>query len=263
VRIRSLIISAILCVFLSPAQQDTPPDPKFAALANQILTADAAGRAALLAAHKDMATPELVLAVKHFADQAFDRRDYNNALPIYQIAAEVAASVGDARGQAACIFDVGLSESRRFHPDEAIALYNQALSLYEKSGKPGDLVSPLNGIALVLSNRGDVRQAIPYYERALSDAADAGNEISIAQTNSNLGNLYHRLGNYTQSILCLQKALEIAKRHGLERETALVMNNLGGAYFDQHDLELALSYYEQSMAIPRNATTPWNWPVRC
>ncbi len=238
------------------AQQDAPPEPKFAALANQILTADEAGRAALVAGHKDMATPELVKALQYFSNQVFDRRDYSNALPMYKITCEVAASIGDKRGQGACTFNMGLAESRRFHTDEALAWYQQALKIYQEAGKPGDLVSPLNGIGLITRDRGDMRQAIPYFERALTDAADAGNEVSIAQSNTNLGNLYHRLGNYVQAIQCLQRALEITKRLGLERQTALVMNNIASTYFDQHDLELALSYTEQSLAIREKGKDP-------
>ncbi len=256
--IRNRVISTFLGLFfcIATAQQNPPPDPKFGALANRILTAGDTERAALLSAHKDMATPELVTALKYFASQVFDRRDYTNALPMYKIAALVAASIGDGRGEASCRFNMGLAEARRFHLDEALALYNQALALYQAAGKAGDTVAPLNGIALILTNRGDMRQAIPYFERAMTDAADAGNEVSIAQTNTNLGNTYHRLGNYVQAIQCLHKALEITKRRGLERETALVMNNLGSTYFDQHDMDLALSYNEQSMAIREKRNDP-------
>jgi CHAT domain-containing protein len=258
VRIRSLVVSALvgMCLCAGLAQQDPPPDPKFTALANRILTVDPAGRTALLADNREMVTPELVKALEAIANQAFDRRDYTSALPMYKITCEVADGIADRRGQGACTFNLGLTESRRFHPDEAIAYYQKALEIYQGLGKAGDLVAPLNGIAVILSNRGDMRHAIPYYERALTDAADAGNEVSIAQTNSNLGNAWHRLGNYVQAIQCLQKALEITKRRGLERETALVMNNLGSTYFDQHDLELALSYNEQSMAIREKRNDP-------
>uniref|UniRef100_Q028B5 Tetratricopeptide TPR_2 repeat protein n=1 Tax=Solibacter usitatus (strain Ellin6076) TaxID=234267 RepID=Q028B5_SOLUE len=258
VRIRTLIRTWAVGLFLltGMAQQDAPPDPKFAALANQLLTADEAGRRALLSAHQELGTPELVKALQYFSNQAFDRRDYTSALPMYKITCEVAASIGDRHGQGACTFNMGLSESRRFHPDEALAWYQQALKIYQEAGKPGDLVSPLNGIGLIMRDRGDMRQAIPYFERALTAAADAGNEVSIAQSSTNLGNLYHRLGNYVQAIQCLQKALEITRRLGLERQTALVMNNIGSTYFDQHDLELALSYNEQSLAIREKRSDP-------
>ena len=250
--------AGVVALFLltGMAQQDTPPDPKLAALAQQILTADEAGRASLLSAHKDLGTPELVKALQYFSNQAFDRHDYTNAMPMYKITCEVAASLGDLHGQGACTFNMGLAESRRFHLDEALGWYERALKIYQVAGKPGDLVGPLNGIGLIMRDRGNIRQAIPYFERALTDAAAAGNEVSIAQSSTNLGNLYHRLGNYRQAIQCLQKALEITKRLGLERQTALVMNNIGSTYFDQHDLELGLSYNEQSLAIREKRSDP-------
>ena len=152
--------------------------------------------------------------MSNLAGQVFDRRDYAGVLPMYQATCVVAAAIGDTRGQASCTYNLGLTESRLYHLEEALAFYSQSLALYQSLNRKGDLVAPLNSIAILLNNRGDMRQAIPYYERALADAADSGNELLIAQTNSNLGNVYHRLGNYRQAIQCLQTALEIAKTEG-------------------------------------------------
>jgi CHAT domain-containing protein/tetratricopeptide (TPR) repeat protein len=248
------LLVVLLCTAL--AQQDPPPDPKFAPLAHQLFLAPELTRAQLLAAQKDLATPDLVRTMSLLAGQVFDRRDYAGALPMYQATCAVAAAIGDTRGQASCTFNLGLTESRLFHVEEALALYNQSLALYQSLNRKGDLVAPLNSIAILLNNRGDMRQAIPYYEHALADAAASGNEILLAQTNSNLGNVYHRLGNYRQAIQCLQTALEITKRKGTDRQAALVMNNLGTTYYDQHDLDLALSYSEQSLAIREKRNDP-------
>ena len=245
----------MLCTAL--AQQDPPPDPKFAPLAGQLfLAAGEPARAQLLAAHQDLATPDLVRTMSNLAGQVFDRRDYAAVLPMYQATCAVAAAIGDTRGQASCTYNLGLTESRLFQVEKALAFYNEALALYQTLNRKGDLVAPLNSIAILLNNRGDMRQAIPYYERALADAAASGNEILVAQTNSNLGNVYHRLGNYRQAIQCLQTSLEITKRKGTERQTALVMNNLGTTYYDQHDLDLALSYSQQSLAIREKRNDP-------
>ena len=249
------LLVVLLCTAL--AQQDPPPDPKFAPLANQLLAAPSEpARAQLLAGQQDLATPDLVRTMSNLAGQVFDRRDYAGVLPMYQATCVVAAAIGDTRGQASCTYNLGLTQSRLYHLEEALAFYSQSLALYQSLNRKGDLVAPLNSIAILLNNRGDMRQAIPYYERALADAADSGNELLIAQTNSNLGNVYHRLGNYRQAIQCLQTALEIARRKGTDRQAALVMNNLGTTYYDQHDLDLALSYNEQSLAIREKRNDP-------
>jgi len=77
----------------------------------------------------------------------------------------------------------------------------------------------------------------------------AGSEVAVAQTHSNLGNAYKDLGNLRGAIQSFQKALEITRKRHLDQQSAWIMNNLGDAYYQQYDLELALSYHLQSLAI--------------
>ena len=249
------MLGVLLCTGWS--QQDPPPDPKYATLANQLFLApNDAAREQLLEANRNLVGSELGTAMQLIAGQVFDRHEYDAAFAMYRTTCEVAVEVRDKLLHAKCAYNMGLSEARRLHPDDAMELYQQSLALYEKLPMMGDLVGPLNSIAILLSNRGELLQAVKYYERALDAAAESGNEVLLAQTNNNLGNVLHRLGRYRDAVRRQQTALEITRRLGMERQAALVMNSLGSTYYDQHELDLALSYNEQSLAIREKRKDP-------
>lgn len=226
-------------------------DPQFSALATQLFAApDEAARTVILDAHPSLAAPPLVHAMSEIAGKSYDRHDYANALKMYQAVCAVATRVGDRWGTANCYYNMGLTELRLNQMDASIANLQRSLSLFESVGTHVDLSRTLNSVGLFYYHRGDNITAMSYLNRAMDEAEKSGNPVSVAQTNTNLSSVYKSLGKYSEGIQALQKALEVTRRDPkLERQTAIIMNNLGGLYHDQRDLELAVSYHSQALAL--------------
>ncbi|HEV3197614.1 MAG TPA: CHAT domain-containing protein [Bryobacteraceae bacterium] len=183
------------------------------------------------------------------AGQVFDRRDYAGALTMYTLSCGVASSIGDKSGLARCTFNLGLCHSRLFQADEALALYRKALSFYQANADHASAARALNAIGVQLHRRGDLQESVEAFMSALTEADLAGSEVAVAQTHSNLGNAYKDLGNLRAAVQSLQKALEVTRKRHMDQQSAWIMNNLGGVYYQQYDLELALSYQLQSLAL--------------
>ena len=227
-----------------------PADSPYTALASQLFSApDPGAREALLSSRKELVTPALVKAMNDLGGQIFDHRDYVNALKLYTLACGVAESIGDHVGVAKCTYDSGLCHSRLSHADEALALYQQALPLFEANADHAGAVSVLNAIGVLLHHRGDLQESVYYFGQALTEADLAGSEVSVAQTQTNLGNAYRDLGNLRGAIQSMQKALETTRKLHMDRQSAWIMNNLGSVYYQQYDTELALSYHLQSLTL--------------
>ncbi len=242
---------------LSLAQPKTAPDPQFAGLVTELFAApDAAARTRLLAAHTDQANPQLVAALSETAGQVFDTRNYPKALGMYETVCAVARELNDTAGEARCMDNLGLTQSRLQRSDAALESLNRSVALFETLEHKGELVAPLNEICIQYKNRGEFRRALPVCERALAEANQSRNDTSIARTHTNLSNVYNGLGNFRAATQSLRIALEITRKLGLEREQGLVLNNLGSTYFEAHDDAMALSYVEQSLAIKEKRNDP-------
>ncbi len=188
--------------------------------------------------------------MSELAGKAYDRHEFANALKMYETVCAVATRVGDQRGTANCYYNVGVTQTRLSRMDDSIASLQRSLSLFETSGTHEDLARTLNSVGLFYFHRGDNHTALQYLNRAMDEAEKSGNPVSVAQTNTNLSSVDKSLGKYSDGIEALQKALEVTRRDPkLERQTAIIMNNLGGLYHDQSDLELAVSYHTQSLAL--------------
>jgi CHAT domain-containing protein len=245
------VFTCFLLLFCAAAQNTTPVDPKYVPLAERLFTApDDAARTALLAANKDLATIELVKTMNELAGKVFDGQAFEQALGMYRTVCGVARQVGDKKGEGACTYDAGLCHARLYHRDEALAAFDQAISIYQSLNDHVDLNSVLNSVGIILRDMGDLNSSLPYHQKALDEAALSGDPMAVAQSNFNIGTLYKELGRYRDAIQSYQKALDLIRnRPGLERRVAGLLNNLGGVYYDQHEIELAIDFHDQSRAL--------------
>jgi CHAT domain-containing protein/Tfp pilus assembly protein PilF len=235
---------------------DPLPDPQLTALADQIFVAkDAAARAAVLDAHRDVVSPALARTMNRLAGQVFDHRDFAKARDMYEVSCEVAGKTGARHELADCTFDMGLAEVRLQRSEDARRHLEASVPMYTDTGDFDGLVKALNSLGVLTRNSGDYRGSLAYFQRALDYTGKAG-ETVLAQTNTNIATSYIRLGNHKAAIDCLQKALAITQRRGMMRESGLVLNNLASAYFGYGDMELAANYAEQALAIKEKTSEP-------
>jgi tetratricopeptide (TPR) repeat protein len=164
--------------------------------------------------------------------------------------------------------DLGLTE-------QAIEYYEQALAISREIRAASTKGSPewtegrriegsdLGGLGSVYRALGLTEQAIEYLEQALAIAR----EICAASTKGSpewtagrrkegvwlaeLGNAYYSPGQVERAIEYYQQALAVSSEIGDRRNEGTWLGNLGLAYSDLGLTEQAIEYYQQALAITR------------
>jgi CHAT domain-containing protein len=254
---RHLCWGLLLLLSVSLAQETKSIDPKYAPLAQQLLTATEPDRATLLASHPELADHTLVSAMTEITGRVLDREDYEHALAMYDIVCSVARSLQDKLGEANCEHNIGLTLGQLYRNEESLRHLDQALNMYQSLGGRREMITTLNSIGIRFHRTGDMNTALPYLQRALAEAERFEDPIGIAQSSLNLGNFYQDSGRYRDAIRSMVRALEITRtRPELLRRTAMILNSLGSTYFDQHELDLAINYHTQSLDLKEKAHAP-------
>lgn len=155
----------------------------------------------------------------------------------------------DPKIKGEALFQLGRIKSRQGEWDDAMSLYDQSLSIFQKADHT-------YGTALVYLNYGDVRfeqsdweQATRYYRHALDIAEEkdhagllADIHTSLGAISSTKGDLETAVTHYTASI---RQYKAVRNQYGL----AKVYNNLGMTYEDHLDWEQAMTHYSMAQDI--------------
>jgi CHAT domain-containing protein/Tfp pilus assembly protein PilF len=254
---RRLCLGTVLLLSAAIAQPPTPLDPKYVPLAEQLFTAAEPDRAALIAAHPDLADPKLVSTMSEMAGRLYDRGDFEHALPMYQIVLGVAREFHDRLGEGKAEHNIGASLAQLYRNEEALRHFDQAVAIYDSIGANSDKIATLNAIGIRFHHIGDLNTAEPYLVRALNEAEKEHNEVGVAQSSLNLGNLYRDTGRYRDAVRQLMRSLDIVRaKPGYERYEAMALNNIGATYFEEHELDLAINYHTQALDLKEKAHAP-------
>jgi CHAT domain-containing protein/tetratricopeptide (TPR) repeat protein len=131
----------------------------------------------------------------------------------------------------------------------SIPLYENAASVFEKSGEKKLAGKALDGLAWVLDESGHMRNALATYERALTFRRAAGDADGEAMTLQGMGIVYIHLGNYDKALETSQQVIELARRNNDRKREAGTLHNMGGIHWSIDEMQTALDYYGRALAI--------------
>ncbi|HEV7396824.1 MAG TPA: CHAT domain-containing tetratricopeptide repeat protein [Pyrinomonadaceae bacterium] len=146
--------------------------------------------------------------------------------------------------------------------DGAIAHFDQALTLAEKTFGPNDPLTALSlqNLGRVYSNKGEYAKAAKYLQRAVSvfEVSGASGRDGLGQSKHDLALAYDFLGDYSRAQPLYEQALAIEEEiYGPEsREVARTLGNLANLYSDKADPERAVPMLERALAIRRKLYGP-------
>ncbi|GHO77935.1 hypothetical protein KSD_57060 [Ktedonobacter sp. SOSP1-85] len=111
----------------------------------------------------------------------------------------------------------------------------------------------LNGAGILTYLLGDVDQAVAFYEEALTLYRATGEKLFAAAVLSNLGMVAHYQGEHERALALYGEALALSRQSGDDWRTATVLNNLGMLLKDQGRYREATPLTEESLALFRKA----------
>ncbi|MDZ8186019.1 MAG: tetratricopeptide repeat protein [Nostoc sp. ChiSLP02] len=192
---------------------------------------------------------ELASIYHHFGMLKADKGEMDEAIALYDQSLELWERIGDVQGKAATLQELGRIYANKGEVDEAIALYDQSLELWERIGDVQGKAATLHNLGYIYANKGEVDQAIALYNQSLEIEECIGNVQGKATTLHNLGYIYTDKGEVDQAIALYNQSLEIKERIGDVQGKAATLNDLGYIYADKGEVDKAIALYNQSLEI--------------
>lgn len=172
---------------------------------------------------------------------------YEEALPLLR-------DVGDKKGEAYTLNELGFVNSGLGDPKKALESYGQALLLWIAVGDRLNEANTLNNIGIVYWKLSELQKALEYYDRALPLLRDVGNRKGEAITLNNIGLIYHGLGELQKALEYFGRSLPERRAVGDRQGEAATLTNIGEVHRRLGELQKAIEYYEQALPLWRIAS---------
>lgn len=226
---------------LEEAKRHLQEDTERAAL----LYEQAVARARL---YRDQET--LADALNGMAKLAHKKGESNAAIFHLQEAREIRRLLGDVRGEAGLLSNIGSLYTDLGSFNTALDFLLQAETL---AGQQGDVLSAgiATNLARVYDNLDEVQSAQDQYQKALKIVQEAGHRMGEAILSTNYGEFQLRRGNLPRAEELLGSALDITARKGMVAAEAL--RHLGVLYRQRENIDAALLAFHEAINLARSS----------
>jgi tetratricopeptide (TPR) repeat protein len=178
-----------------------------------------------------------------------DKGEVDEAIALYNQSLEIFERIGDVQGKATTLHNLGYIYANKGEVDQAIALYNQSLEIEEPIGNVQGKAVTLHNLGYIYTDKGEVDKAIRLYNQSLEIKERIGDVQGKAATLNDLGYIYADKGEVDQAIALYNQSLEINERIGNVQGKAATLHNLGFVYANKGDVDEAIRLYNQSLEI--------------
>lgn len=187
------------------------------------------------------------LGMLYGADPAHRREGaelLSRALLLFQRAA-------DEKLQAFVLFHLGKARLDLDEVESAGRCFEQAASLWERLGEPGESAARWNDLAIVRVRQGRIHAAIELNSRAIEVWQRLKVWSSLAATRTNLGLLYASLGESRLALDQYHRALTLLERQPNPSLRAVTLDKLGDVLLRVDGPEAALEKFRESLELRR------------
>ncbi len=206
-------------------------------------------KAASLSHEAGMPTAEATGQVR-IAEVLWSMGDLKSAVDHANLALPIFRSVGDLRGEATALGDLGVLFMDLSEPQLALDHYRKAMPIARKLGNVLLEAQLLHNIGFVYGYLGEDEKALDYFKRALP--LKTGLPKSEAVTLDMIGRVHVDLKHYATALRYLERALAIRRRIGDRRGEAITLNEMGWVFEDKGQKSTALRFYRQSLELSRS-----------
>ncbi len=182
-----------------------------------------------------------------------------DALSNFQEALQIRREIGDRRGLADTLIDLGNFHEDRDDRDEALKMYKEALQLEGDLGNEGLQAICLNNIGTVYSEKGQFEDSLAYYQQALQLREKSKVPQDIVEAVHNLGDTYADMGQYDKAISYFLRALDLRRSMNDARGAALESYRLGTLFVYQGRFGAAINSEQEALKTFRDLQDKTAW----
>ena len=134
---------------------------------------------------------------------------------------------------------------------EASRHYEQSLAIRRELGDERGVAATLNNLGIVYLYQQEYESAEPLFHEALQLFRKLGHEGAAASCLSNLAAVHNGTGAYDVAEQSAREALEIFRGAGDQLGIGAALTELGKIAMSKQEIECARSYFEESLALSR------------
>ena len=181
----------------------------------------------------------------------FNRRTYwADWVETHQIALASARQIGDQRGEAMVLNNLGIGYARRLL-DDAIGCFEQAMDIRREIGdRPGEAQTAAN-LADTYLRIDRVEEALDLLNRALAIHRQEGHQYGEGVALNNLGEVFLAKGRAEEAVPTLGQARDIFAKIGELRGEGYALTNLGEAHLALAEPGAAADCLQRALEVRR------------
>jgi len=197
-----------------------------------------------------LADKKRVTAEKIFADaqQARSKRNYDEAIRLYQEASALWHELDDKREQGYSLINAGRSYKALSKPSQALPELTEALLLLRETNDVSGQAFTLNEIGGVYRDFGNQEDAITNYKQALDLRHALGDQYGQAQLYNNLGLAYSNMGYQLRAVENYEISLQLWRELLARPDEMNTLINAAKAHAEMGNLNIALSQSQSVLA---------------
>lgn len=164
---------------------------------------------------------------------------------------EMGLSPEELNAQADQWFQEGSTHYREAEYEEAIARWEQALTLYRQLQHWAGEALAAEGLGLAYEALGDCTRAIAFQRHRLALSEALGDRAGQGNALANTANCYQALGEYREAIAALETSRSIWQELSNVQQEGAVLANLGNVYAEMGHYDQAITLHQQSLEMFR------------
>jgi tetratricopeptide (TPR) repeat protein len=166
------------------------------------------------------------------------------------VALESARSIGDRRGEAWILNNLGMAH-RQMRKDDAIGFLQEALDIQREIGDRRGEAQTANNLANTHLQLGRSADALEPINRALELQRQVGHRYGEGVALNNMGEAYLALEDWGQAIDWLEQARALFAEISILHGEGYALHNLGRAHLGLGDYRAALDHFGRALAMRR------------
>lgn len=184
-------------------------------------------------------------------EQQYQNSQFIEAIATYEQILSLYLQIGDRVGEAEALERIGTMHDFLGEYSQALEVYQQALTIKKEHGDRAGEGSLLNSIGNIYYQQGEYDQALNFYQQVLEIRKEVGDLVGEGRTLNNIGLVYNSWGQYPQAIEYFEQALKIVRVASNFKGIGASLNNLGLVYSQLGQYDRAFKFYQQALVVRR------------
>ncbi|MER5549824.1 tetratricopeptide repeat protein [Streptomyces sp. NPDC002589] len=174
---------------------------------------------------------------------------WSQAAALHQCAVTAAATVGDRRGEADALCDLGRARHATGDYQAAAELYERALAIHQELGDRHGEANDLHELGRIRLLTGEIREAAWLHEQALEAFRTLGDRLGEARALCDLGRARHSSGDSPAAVELTSQVLTLYRTMGDRRGEAAALHDLAYILDEMGDRNSAGEFYQEALTI--------------